>query len=600
MKLCSILLLVMVVLLAIDADDKVKPQKVIPKKNAKPPKHKVTSTQAPVKDKDSSDESKDENFKPAKVKKEKDKNDAKLKQSVILTTATPQGVSSNDTVTPVPKGNSTVTQISDGNSTVTTLSEGNATVTLTTVNTTSDGNVTDHKSMLHNMSISFDGTSENKTGQEAVCAPNAKDKMELLAKDVSAMWGYIQAIKQPINLHVHNEDGHIQVDHQHKCHSECKGEEMMKGDPRKPKDGDGRKNKDMDRPAEDGKYRHGHEGSKIHSTRLQHGRHRHHSHHTHHHNSSTHEHTHHKHSHHDHSMHDHIHHSKHNHSDHNHTRHSHKHDHIRHSHKHDHTRHSHKHDHTRHSHKHDHTRHSHKHDHTRHSHKHFSGLDLSKLGHQSGTHVHIHIHVEPRPQPNQQVENFVKSNETHIHQMEKPLFARCDVRTSPNFNLTGSIFLRQQPGQNMEVVVNIKGFPVAEQNKTLDNQTLSDGRNNEGLTLTQKHGIHVHEFGDFSQGCASFGGHFNPFGHSHGGRNGEEHGHVGDWGNIEVNKNGDVNSTFTVAAASLFGDNSIIGRGIVIHAKEDDLGLGHSEASRTTGDAGGRIGCCVVAWMRPT
>lgn len=30
------------------------------------------------------------------------------------------------------------------------------------------------------------------------------------------------------------------------------------------------------------------------------------------------------------------------------------------------------------------------------------------------------------------------------------------------------------------------------------------------------HGFHVHEFGDFSDGCASFGGHYNPQEVNHG------------------------------------------------------------------------------------
>merc|ERR1711983_84796 len=39
---------------------------------------------------------------------------------------------------------------------------------------------------------------------------------------------------------------------------------------------------------------------------------------------------------------------------------------------------------------------------------------------------------------------------------------------------------------------------------------------------------------------------------------------------------------------------SILGKAIVLHAGEDDLGRGGDEGSETTGNAGARLGCCII------
>ena len=45
---------------------------------------------------------------------------------------------------------------------------------------------------------------------------------------------------------------------------------------------------------------------------------------------------------------------------------------------------------------------------------------------------------------------------------------------------------------------------------------------------------------------------------------------------------------------SLTGENSIIGRTVVVHADVDDLGQGGHELSKTTGNAGARSACGVI------
>lgn len=114
-----------------------------------------------------------------------------------------------------------------------------------------------------------------------------------------------------------------------------------------------------------------------------------------------------------------------------------------------------------------------------------------------------------------------------------------------------------------------------------------------GLNKNWKHGFHIHQWGNLSNGCISAGPHFNPENKTHGGPNSEIR-HVGDLGNVVSDENGNANYELVDEKLTLFGINSIIGRSLVLHQNEDDLGLGNSPDSKTTGNSGARIACGVI------
>ncbi|XP_076358638.1 superoxide dismutase [Cu-Zn]-like [Tachypleus tridentatus] len=107
------------------------------------------------------------------------------------------------------------------------------------------------------------------------------------------------------------------------------------------------------------------------------------------------------------------------------------------------------------------------------------------------------------------------------------------------------------------------------------------------------HGFHVHEFGDLTNGCTSAGGHYNPFGKDHGSPS-DKLRHVGDLGNVEAGYDGVAKVHLNDSFLSLTGPLSIVGRAIVVHAGEDDLGRGGHPLSKTTGNSGARVACGVI------
>ncbi len=100
------------------------------------------------------------------------------------------------------------------------------------------------------------------------------------------------------------------------------------------------------------------------------------------------------------------------------------------------------------------------------------------------------------------------------------------------------------------------------------------------------HAVHVHQKADCSSADGkSAGGHFNPGGMQHGSPHAAMH-HAGDLGNMLVNADGiGHHAIFMPELSVAAGADSVVGRGIIMHAGADDL------TSQPTGAAGGRIAC---------
>ena len=157
-----------------------------------------------------------------------------------------------------------------------------------------------------------------------------------------------------------------------------------------------------------------------------------------------------------------------------------------------------------------------------------------------------------------QCENVNKLNEA-----EKTVKAICNLEHTEG-DVSGMFKFKQKPGKATIIKGIVKG--------------LTPG----------KHGFHIHKFGDLSDGCKSAGGHYNPDGVEHGNK---AQGHVGDLGNIIADQSGTARFQIKAERVNL---SDVVGRAIVVHADEDDLGKGGDEESLKTGNAGDRLGCGVI------
>ena len=113
-----------------------------------------------------------------------------------------------------------------------------------------------------------------------------------------------------------------------------------------------------------------------------------------------------------------------------------------------------------------------------------------------------------------------------------------------------------------------------------------------------KHGFHIHVAGDLrGEGCAGACSHWHSGPLRDHGPN-PKSGHTGDLGNVETRGAKGAKSKYRyflagVKAADLWG------RSLIVHADEDDLGLGDHDDSKITGHSGARIACAIWGRAKP-
>ncbi|XP_064617473.1 superoxide dismutase [Cu-Zn] B-like [Liolophura sinensis] len=174
-------------------------------------------------------------------------------------------------------------------------------------------------------------------------------------------------------------------------------------------------------------------------------------------------------------------------------------------------------------------------------------------------------------------------------------YATCRLTPNPGMEM----------GQNVHGVVRMRQRSCNWCKEAVEiSVTVSGLQPSEGV-IKNKHGFHVHEFGDLSGGCASAGGHYNPLNKNHAAPNSTVR-HVGDLGNVMDTGSGTINEYFRDEVVSITGNIGVLGRSMVLHERADDLGKGGDAESLKTGNAGGRLACCVIgratntSWVQPT
>jgi len=170
------------------------------------------------------------------------------------------------------------------------------------------------------------------------------------------------------------------------------------------------------------------------------------------------------------------------------------------------------------------------------------------------------------PQKEKAQEETPEEETTMEEPAEAPATATADIGPASGSNVTGQATFTEENGA-VKMVVDLSG--------------ISPGT----------HAIHLHEKGDCSaEDASSAGGHWNPTGAQHGHIGDTEEFHYGDIGNFEAGEDSTAHIETTIDIWTIGGDetSNILGKGVIVHAGEDDY------TSQPSGAAGARIACGVL------
>lgn len=73
---------------------------------------------------------------------------------------------------------------------------------------------------------------------------------------------------------------------------------------------------------------------------------------------------------------------------------------------------------------------------------------------------------------------------------------------------------------------------------------------------------------------------------------------MGDLGNLQADPFGSAYMCLSDKNISLYGENSILGRSVIIGAQEDDLGRSNHPDSQSTGNSGPAVASGVIGWSK--